>query len=82
MEQNEKTQEVPAWVKIVGDFPPVVQQSLGNLCGSVVQNLAMVATVSYDLFKSIVRECLESCLPEIDAENFVNDIVKGVVEND
>lgn len=56
MEQSEKTQEVPVWVKIVGDFPPVVQQSLGNLCASAVQNLAMVSMVSYDLFRAIVSE--------------------------
>lgn len=82
MEKNEKKQEVPAWVKIVGDFPPVVQQSIGNLCSGTVQNLAMVATISYSLFKAIVNEAITSCLPEIDAENFVKDVVNDALKND
>lgn len=53
MEKNEQKQEVPAWVKIINDFPDPCQQSIGNICASVVQNLCMIACISAELYEAI-----------------------------
>lgn len=56
MEQNEKKQEVPAWVKIIQDFPEPCQQSIGNLCASVIQNLSTIALISAHLYDMLIVE--------------------------
>lgn len=56
MEKNEKTQEVPAWVKIINDFPAPCQQSIGNVCASVVQNLCLIACISGELYSALCHE--------------------------
>lgn len=82
MEKNEKNQDVPMWVKVVQDFPPVVQQSVGNLCSTIIQQLATIALISYPLFKGVVAEVLTACEASIDAELFVKEIVKDALKND
>lgn len=64
MEKNENTQKVPQWVKIINDFPAPCQQSIGNLCASVVQNLSMIAMISFELYNSICDEVQASLAPE------------------
>lgn len=82
MEQNEKNGTVPEWVEVVQDFPLVVQQSLGNLCSTIIQQLATVALISYPLFKGVVKEVMKTCQVSIDAELFVQEIVKDALKND
>lgn len=79
MEKNEKTQVVPAWVKIIGDFAAPVQQPLGNMCAGVVQNLCTIALVSAELFISVVKEVVVNMHPEIDADLFVKSLVGDCV---
>lgn len=82
MEKNEKTQEVPAWVKTIQDFPDVVQQSLGNLCAQCVQNLSMVALVSAELFVNVCKEVVTHMNTTIQADFLVKDLVNDALKDD
>lgn len=82
MEKNEKTQNVPAWVKIIQDFPEAVQNQLGNMCATTLQSLAMVALVSSELFTSLIAQVVRDLRPEMDAQMFVDEFVKDALKND
>lgn len=82
MEQTKKTQDVPAWVKIIQDFPEAVQNQLGNMCANTLQSLAMVALVSSELFTSLIAQVVHDLRPEIDAQMFVDELVKDALKND
>lgn len=82
MEKNEKTQDVPGWVKIIQDFPEAVQNQLGNMCANTLQSLAMVALVSSELFTSLIAQVVHDLRPEIDARRFVDELVEDALKND
>lgn len=52
MEQNEKISK-PEWVKLVDGLPEATRQSIGNICASTIQNLAVLALISVDLYESV-----------------------------
>lgn len=54
MGQNQKN-EKPRWVELVDALPEATRQTVGNLCASTIQNLAVLALISGDLFESVVE---------------------------
>lgn len=53
MEQKEKV-EKPRWVELVEALPEATRQTVGNLCASTIQNLAVLALISADLFDAVI----------------------------
>lgn len=46
--------EKPRWVELVDSLPEATRQTVGNLCASTIQNLAVLALISADLFDSVI----------------------------
>jgi len=59
MEQKEKI-EKPRWVEIVEGLPEATRQTVGNICAGTIQNLAVLALISGDLFDAVV-EMVSNC---------------------
>lgn len=57
MEQKEKNQELPEWVKLVGEFPGSIQESLGRSCAGCIASLVQIRLLSSNLYFEILAEC-------------------------
>lgn len=57
MEQKEKNQEVPEWVKLVTDFPGSIHESLGRSCAGSIASLVQIRLLSSNLYYEILAEC-------------------------
>lgn len=55
MEQNEKI-EKPRWVELVEALPEATRQTIGNICAGTIQNLAVLALISGDLFDAVIDQ--------------------------
>lgn len=53
MKQKEKI-EKPRWVDLVEALPEETRQSVGGICASTIQNLAVLALISGDLFDAVI----------------------------
>ena len=60
---EKKDVKVPAWVKIVGELSPSVQQMVGTIASQVVQNLCLLNIVSPKLVNALYHEAI-NCVVE------------------
>ena len=73
MEKKENSAKVPAWVKIVGELSPAVQQMVGTIASQVVQNLCLLNIVSTKLVNAIYHEAINSVVePNVEPCGVVN----------
>ena len=63
MEKKENSANVPAWVKIVGELSPAVQQMVGTIASQTVQNLCLLNIVSTKLVNALYHEAI-NCVVE------------------
>lgn len=52
MEKNNKI-EKPHWVELIDALPEATRQSIGNICAQTIQNLAVIALISADLYEAV-----------------------------
>ena len=67
MEKKENSVKVPAWVKIVGELSPAVQQMVGTIASQTVQNLCLLNIVSAKLVSALYHEAI-NCVVEAGEE--------------
>lgn len=56
MEQKEKNQEMPEWVKIVGELPGSIQEVVGRSCAGTIASLVQIYFISKLLYEQLIQE--------------------------
>lgn len=68
MEKKVNSVRVPAWVKIVGELSPSVQQMVGTIASQTVQNLCLLNIVSAKLVNALYHEAINCVVENGNAE--------------